>query len=65
MEQDIERWKRELREAGWIEYRITIWRAPGGQLFRGPYHAWQVMTQRKKSVEGNSTGEEGKRNAMD
>ena len=56
-EQDVDRWKRELREAGWREHNLTIWRAPGGELFRGPYYAWQVMQRRKKKpVEESSTG---------
>jgi hypothetical protein len=59
-EQDVDRWVRELRDAGWTEYRSTIWKAPGGELFRGPYHAWQIMTQRKKPVEESSTGGVGK-----
>lgn len=46
-EQNADRWQRELREAGWIEVRTTIWKAPGGELFRGPYHAWQVLNKRK------------------
>lgn len=59
IEQDVDRWKRELREAGWAEHRGTIWRAPGGELFRGPYYAWLVMLRRKqKHLEESSTGGE-------
>jgi hypothetical protein len=47
LEQPADKWQRELREAGWREVRATIWKAPGGELFRGPYHAWQVMTKRR------------------
>ena len=49
IEQDIERWERELREAGWRPYRYrgrerkTMWVSPGGAIFRGPYGAWRVM----------------------
>ena len=53
MEHDIEKWQRELREAGWKPYRIrgrdsiTMWQAPSGNVYRGPYHAWRVMQSHK------------------
>jgi hypothetical protein len=43
MEQDVEKWKRELLEAGWQPMRATIWANPEGLLYRGPYLAWCVM----------------------
>ena len=48
-EHDIDRWERELREAGWKNYEYRgrikryIWVAPNGALYRGPYAAWQMM----------------------
>ena len=47
MEGDIEKWERELREAGWTKLRHYKWKAPNGALFLGPYQAWRMM----KSVE--------------
>lgn len=52
--QDVERWVRELKAAGWqpIAYRrggpvvvemSTTWRSPNGLLYRGPYLAWKMM----------------------
>jgi len=42
--QDIDLWIRELKAAGWTEWRRpTIWQAPDGKLFRGPYLAWCIM----------------------
>lgn len=43
MGQDVEAWKRELLNAGWTPLRSTVWRAPCGCLYRGPYRAWTVM----------------------
>lgn len=43
MNQDIERWKRELYAAGWVSQRSTVWRAPSGALYLGPYGAWKAM----------------------
>jgi hypothetical protein len=47
IEQDIDRWIRELLAAGWTQYEghRTIWKSPGGDLYRGPYQAWQIMKQ--------------------
>lgn len=52
--QDVERWVRELKAAGWTAVRFTragpqpiergtTWRSPTGLLYRGPYLAWRVM----------------------
>lgn len=52
-----EDWVKELREAGWTAVRIfhhpsrieavdhvtTLWRAPSGAIYRGPYGAWRQM----------------------
>lgn len=45
VERDVDRWIRELREAGWEPYRgsQTRWQAPNGALYLGPYGAWKVM----------------------
>ena len=50
--QDVECWVRQLRVAGWLPVSVrtgkevvgsTTWRAPNGDLYRGPYKAWQAM----------------------
>jgi hypothetical protein len=48
--QDIDRWVRELEFAGWKRWRdrMTIWESPEGHLYRGPFHAWQVMRSMRK-----------------
>ncbi len=43
MEQDIDLWIRELKEAGWEQVQMTVWKSPSGYLFRGPYKAWELM----------------------
>ena len=43
----IEKWEKELLETGWKKIRSTLWQAPNGAMFRGPYAAWRMM----KSVE--------------
>lgn len=57
IEQDVDRWERELREAGWRQWlglpgtrqygrpHRTIWEAPSGALFRGPAGAWRRMKE--------------------
>lgn len=50
VEQDIARWMRELKSAGWKEHYIGMWLHPDGKrYFRGPYLAWQVMQAERKS----------------
>ena len=44
---EVEMWEEQLRAAGWKRYRMSIWQAPNGAYFRGPYAAWRMM----KSVE--------------
>jgi len=43
--QDVEQWIRDLKEAGWHPWNDnpTVWLAPCGHLFRGPYRAWVEM----------------------
>lgn len=48
MQQDIEKWLRELREAGWQYVRNGIYQAPCGCVYLGPYRAWTVMLARKE-----------------
>jgi len=55
VEQDVEKWERELTEAGWTMWlglpgtkqygrpHRDIWQAPSGALYRGPAGAWQRM----------------------
>jgi hypothetical protein len=43
IEQDSEKWVRELKEAGWKSHGISHWIAPWGDWYRGPYKAWCVM----------------------
>lgn len=42
-ESDVERWRRELYEAGWKDLSRHFWRSPTGEQYRGPYKAWCVM----------------------
>ena len=50
--QDVACWDRQLRAAGWLPVSArtgkevpgsTVWRAPSGRLYRGPYGAWKIM----------------------
>lgn len=43
--QDVDRWESDLLAAGWTRKGITIWQAPNGALFRGPFGAWCAMRQ--------------------
>jgi hypothetical protein len=43
MSQDVETWKSDLIEAGWVAVRWNVWKAPDGALHRGPYGAWCKM----------------------
>jgi hypothetical protein len=38
----------QLLAAGWKRWRRmpTVWQAPWGALFRGPYQAWRIMKGR-------------------
>jgi hypothetical protein len=38
-----ELWTMELEAAGWKKVLSTLWKSPSGALFRGPYHAWELM----------------------
>ncbi len=44
-EHDIDRWVRELTEAGWKPKTSTIWSSPEGKLYLGPFGAWKQMRQ--------------------
>lgn len=46
MGQDVELWVCELKAAGWVPLRSTLWRAPCGCQFLGPYKAWCEMLKR-------------------
>jgi len=49
--QDIDLWIKELKAAGWTEWRRpTIWQDPDGRLFRGPYRAWCLMRQQQEYI---------------
>ena len=54
MEHEIEKWKRELKEAGWRQYRYRghdyahMWVSPKGEIYRGPYGAWRMMESMKQ-----------------
>jgi hypothetical protein len=41
--QDVRQWQRELLAAGWKQIHMTLWQAPCGCFFRGPYRAWMEM----------------------
>lgn len=48
-------WKRDLIAAGWKETRHTVWQAPDGSLWRGPYGAWRELQRRKAERETEET----------
>lgn len=37
-------WMRELSELNWRQVNSTVWKAPCGCLFRGPWRAWKEAT---------------------
>lgn len=45
MPDPLQQWIADLLAAGWTPYRgsTTVWQAPDGTLYRGPYAAWQAM----------------------
>lgn len=43
MSNDPRQWRRELVEGGWTEVTLTLYQAPCGCYFRGPYLAWTQM----------------------
>lgn len=60
--QDVERWRRELRAAGWEERTHFAWRAPNGSLHLGPHGAWHTMTGTPRVVNcGESAAERSER----
>lgn len=44
---DPDGWKADLIAAGWVEKSHTIWVAPDGTVWRGPYGAWREMRLRQ------------------
>lgn len=40
-------WRRDLIAAGWEQVSHTVWRAPDGALWRGPYRAWCELQRRQ------------------
>lgn len=40
---DAQRWIQELKDAGWVRMNLTVFQAPCGCMYRGPYNAWRVM----------------------
>lgn len=42
LEGEPEDWARELREAGWTAQGMTIWKSPGGIMYRGPAFALKM-----------------------
>jgi hypothetical protein len=39
----IEQMVEDLKQAGWIAVRSTVWLSPRGERYRGPYGAWWAM----------------------
>lgn len=44
----IEQQIAELKAAGWIRVRRTLWKAPIGGYFLGPHGAWKAMKRRQE-----------------
>lgn len=57
MEQDVELWERELKEAGWTKLHANVYESPSGLMYRGPFQAWRLM---KQHPELNKTSTESK-----
>lgn len=47
MRQDVDKWIAELKAAGWAKHATisTIWVAPWGSWYRGPFKAWEIMKE--------------------
>lgn len=43
MSKDARDWVRDLKAAGWKQLSLTLYQAPCGCCFRGPYRAWAEM----------------------
>ena len=52
---DPDGWKADLLAAGWAEKSHTIWVAPNGAVYRGPFGAWRAM---KRLARARTTGGE-------
>lgn len=44
----------ELAAVGWTRHSATVWRAPDGGLFRGPYGAWKALRAQPENNLNNS-----------
>ncbi len=51
---DVDRWVRELNEAGWKRKSGTIWSSPTGRLYLGPFQAWRYMKAQPTCTCGHS-----------
>jgi len=47
---DPDGWREDLLDAGWFEKSHTIWVAPDGTVYRGPYGAWREMKRRQRKA---------------
>ncbi len=34
---------RQLKKAGWVGVKTTVWKSPSGSYYLGPYQAWKQM----------------------
>jgi hypothetical protein len=50
---DPDGWRADLLAAGWAEQSHTIWVAPNGAVYRGPYGAWRAMQRAAKKGVSN------------
>jgi hypothetical protein len=50
---DPDGWRADLLAAGWAEQSHTIWVAPNGAVYRGPYGAWRAMRRAVKVEASN------------
>lgn len=41
--EDVAQWERELRDAGWVEELLSVWKSPSGVRRYGPARAWEQM----------------------
>jgi hypothetical protein len=44
----IESMIEDLKAEGWTAKTRTIWQAPTGKLFLGPYGAWKAMNEARR-----------------
>lgn len=50
----VAEWVSDLEAAGWKRHASmsTIWVAPWGGWYRGPFRAWQIMKEMEKDSNG-------------